>query len=580
MIRARRDSETDVNMTMDELMASSGRQGAGGIQKRSHSLMVDGDDCLCDPGVRIQTPPHEKQEAPHRHRVRERSRSPAEAAMSRKKRIKHQGTTNTLSGVMKKKLENALLEHCSTAFHLVGSLVMVSILITLATGWPRNYINFRLSINFMYLVQILVMLAKHPWQLAPKSLIAWLRHDRKWLASGLVLILLLFVGLLSASWSVAFVIPHEIVTNFSAKTSTVLGLLGLCLSISMKMFRNIYPTSLLKSLRMVAIGVFVWTLVMWGDETINCTGRIRAIMSPPDPKLSICSVYVASFISSPRLTEIVPRIREQVKGLEGAEWFVYNGTRMPRKIQPYRSDLIIKELIDKEYLSKDSFQDTPCGSGRTCLRPNTLFDQRLPNLGAAMGHIHIWERFLKDHVDKKSCVALVLEDDANLNEGFSETLAKELPTIPSNWDFISLEGAEKVCNWGVWQNEGLNLWHHMKMNQQYRYNPPFSWSGVYSGGYLVTTNGAMRLLDNLPLTSNIDTWINMLAFFGKINMYIRCPHLVYQGTESLTAEGGKKYEQSYWDVIFGTSSWVTPTTRPVAQEAAVNLMAVADKTSI
>jgi len=113
----------------------------------------------------------------------------------------------------------------------------------------------------------------------------------------------------------------------------------------------------------------------------------------------------------------------------------------------------------------------------------------------------------------------------------------------------------QACKWGVWQNEGLNLWHHIRLTSHITYSPPFSWAGVYTGGYLVTRNGAMRLLENLPVTSNIDTWVSMLGFYGSINIYLRCPELVQQGAESLTARGGPKRDKDdTWIEVKGDNS--------------------------
>jgi len=133
------------------------------------------------------------------------------------------------------------------------------------------------------------------------------------------------------------------------------------------------------------------------------------------------------------------------------------------------------------------------------------------------------QRFVKDHIDDKNCVALVLEDDAILKDDFAVTLKEELPKIPSGWDFLSLEGSKRVCEGGVWQSEGINLWHPIKASEHYAFSPPSAWSGIYTGGYLVTTKGAMRILQNLPMTSNIDTWINVLAFYNRLTLSVRCP---------------------------------------------------------
>mmetsp|Transcript_2441 Transcript_2441/g.3020 ORF Transcript_2441/g.3020 Transcript_2441/m.3020 type:complete len:256 (-) Transcript_2441:134-901(-) len=240
---------------------------------------------------------------------------------------------------------------------------------------------------------------------------------------------------------------------------------------------------------------------------------------------------------------------------------------MPRTLDKDTSDPIIIDLINKGYISSDAFEHASCGrkGKQRCLQPNIRFDKRVPNLGAAMGHIHILERFVKDHVDDRRCVALVLEDDAILKKGFAATLSTELSTIPSGWDIVSLEGSNKACTWGVWQSEGLNLWHPMKLSEHYNYMPPTSWAGVYTGGYLVTTMGAMRILNKLPLTSNIDTWINALAFYNYISLYVRCPGLVTQGSAmegmqipSLTAEAGPKYDKGVWRALLETPPGSTP----------------------
>mmetsp|Transcript_2325 Transcript_2325/g.4285 ORF Transcript_2325/g.4285 Transcript_2325/m.4285 type:complete len:552 (+) Transcript_2325:126-1781(+) len=439
------------------------------------------------------------------------------------------------------------------AFHCIGVSVCLSILLSVIIGWPRNYINVRLSIFWFYIVSLLVKIGRNPMQLAPKQMINLLPSLH--LISLLIRSALVSVAFTSAAWSVAKVVPSEALSTAQVEAYTIIGLLMISSLIAYKKHRSVQPMHLLSALKLVGLGLLLWTAALWVEDTMNISGRVMPLRNPTNQKLKICHVYVTTYEASPRMETIVPKIKERVRDL-GAEWTIFNGTRMPRELQPGRTDRIIKNLISDGYFSRSSFDRVPCGgrySRQTCLRPNRLFDGRITNLGAAMGHINIMERFVKSHIDEPDCVALVLEDDAILDESFTKMLEQELPTIPGGWDFISLEGPDKPCDWGIWQNEGLNIWHHVRMSDHYTYTPPLSWAGVYTGGYLVTTAGASRIIENLPMTSNIDTWINTLSFYGRINMYLRCPYLVKQGSgdpnmniPSLTGEGGYKWDKDRW----------------------------------
>mmetsp|Transcript_13335 Transcript_13335/g.22217 ORF Transcript_13335/g.22217 Transcript_13335/m.22217 type:complete len:478 (+) Transcript_13335:1180-2613(+) len=455
-----------------------------------------------------------------------------------------------------------------TVFHSVGAVVGCSILLTTVIGLPRNYINLRLSISWYYLLNWLILINYKARQFAPRRLIAWLSHEHKWIVPEFIRLLLTLAGFGWGTWSVTWVVPHEALSPTNTKAITTIILVLACGGVAWRRFRRINNLVLLRSLRIISVILLVWTGALWFESFFNFSGNIMWLMSPPNTNLKVCAVYVATFDESPRMADLVPAMREHVRRqLEGAEWFVYNGTKMPRTLDKDTSDPIIIDLINKGYISSDAFEHASCGrkGKQRCLQPNIRFDKRVPNLGAAMGHIHILERFVKDHVDDRRCVALVLEDDAILKKGFAATLSTELSTIPSGWDIVSLEGSNQACTWGVWQSEGLNLWHPMKLSEHYNYMPPTSWAGVYTGGYLVTTMGAMRILNKLPLTSNIDTWINALAFYNYISLYVRCPGLVTQGSAmegmqipSLTAEAGPKYDKGVWRALLETPPGSTP----------------------
>jgi len=447
------------------------------------------------------------------------------------------------------------------AFHVFGSVMVVTVLLTAATGLPRNFVNARLAFSWYYCIDALIRVSKHATHIAPDSFVAWVRKDLKWMVPASIRVLLAFAGVFSGAWAAAWCVPHEVLTTTATKLLVTVMLLTLSFVLVWRRNGHVKdPLSVLRALKTISACLLLWTAVLWVDNSLNASGIAMSYMTPADPSLKVCTVYVTTFKGSPRLDDLVPAMRDNIRGLDGAQWYVYNGTKMPKSLEKRRSDMIIRNLVEEGYLSESSLEEVPCTRGlddETCLRPDARFDQRVTNLGAAMGHIRILERFIKDHVEEPNCVALILEDDAILDEGFAATLKQEIQSMPSGWDVASLEGSNKVCHWGVWQNEGLNPWHHIKLSDHYTYTPPLSWAGAYTGGYLVTTRGAMRILNELPMTSNIDTWLNKLAFLNKITMYIRCPELMVQGSaagvvKSETARGGPKHERGSFIDVPGT----------------------------
>eukprot|EP00468_Gymnochlora_sp_CCMP2014_P003739 CAMPEP_0167756980 /NCGR_PEP_ID=MMETSP0110_2-20121227/9680_1 /TAXON_ID=629695 /ORGANISM="Gymnochlora sp., Strain CCMP2014" /LENGTH=190 /DNA_ID=CAMNT_0007643137 /DNA_START=1060 /DNA_END=1632 /DNA_ORIENTATION=+ len=172
------------------------------------------------------------------------------------------------------------------------------------------------------------------------------------------------------------------------------------------------------------------------------------------------------------------------------------------------------------------------------------------------------ENFVSNHNDIRKdgleCVALILEDDAILpHDSAARNLVNEFETLSiDRWDMINLEGTG-ICNGkGRWPSEGMNLFLPEQVSDTYLKVRFGGWSGAYAGAYAVTLQGAKKILKKIPVTSNIDTWYNSLAFWGHITQLLRCPGLIIQGStdrwkriynvESLVAREGPKNDKGVW----------------------------------
>eukprot|EP00472_Partenskyella_glossopodia_P007417 CAMPEP_0197533368 /NCGR_PEP_ID=MMETSP1318-20131121/43278_1 /TAXON_ID=552666 /ORGANISM="Partenskyella glossopodia, Strain RCC365" /LENGTH=192 /DNA_ID=CAMNT_0043090251 /DNA_START=792 /DNA_END=1370 /DNA_ORIENTATION=- len=189
-----------------------------------------------------------------------------------------------------------------------------------------------------------------------------------------------------------------------------------------------------------------------------------------------------------------------------------------------------------------------------------------------MGHIQSIEHFLGKRGTEKDCLALIFEDDAILTKNFLPVLKNELKTLNATFDMLNLEGSETTCKANVLQNEGLGLFHPIKLTEHMVHIPFGVWSGVYAGAYTVSVQGAHAVLGNLPVTSNIDTWYDSSAFYGRLQQLVRCPEgLVMQGSiskwskkfnvTSLVAREGAKYDKGGWVDNFSKNKAKTASTR-------------------
>ena len=133
--------------------------------------------------------------------------------------------------------------------------------------------------------------------------------------------------------------------------------------------------------------------------------------------------------------------------------------------------------------------------------------------GIAFSHYRIW----KEIVENKTPITLIMEDDFEFCHKFQDKIEsifeKELPT---KWDLLYLSSLPNHFGF-TWDPHSQNL------------------SKLYNGvwwlsGYVLTYEGAKKLLDNLPIIGPVDVWINYQ--FKHMEVYMTNHNLITQGDDT------------------------------------------------
>ena len=114
--------------------------------------------------------------------------------------------------------------------------------------------------------------------------------------------------------------------------------------------------------------------------------------------------------------------------------------------------------------------------------------------GVLMSHYNLWTKIAKEKEPH-----IILEDDAiGINANTQMVLKEILETLPKDYDIYLL---------GFIDLEPINITDlHSKVK-----------SFVLLHSYIITPNGAKKLLEQLPINMPIDTWLSSIS--DKINIY-------------------------------------------------------------
>ena len=136
--------------------------------------------------------------------------------------------------------------------------------------------------------------------------------------------------------------------------------------------------------------------------------------------------------------------------------------------------------------------------GKWVDKESKIIDMSDGELGVCLSHYSIWKKFLKSE-DKK---IMILEDDAiKISNDFDYRIKDIMRNVPNDWDIILL---------GFHLNKGDD---GKKINEYISKVKNF----VLMHCYILNKKGAKKLLENLPISAPLDTWISSITY--DLNVY-------------------------------------------------------------
>ena len=202
--------------------------------------------------------------------------------------------------------------------------------------------------------------------------------------------------------------------------------------------------------------------------------------------------------------------------------------------RPDRNEHIVKSLeylelfdicervdaIDGKKLTKENIADNLISSEGISDAYNN--DQRVyepltqGGIGCALSHKRVYEKIVNDKINR----CLILEDDAKFDIDFFSKLNEIEKNVPQDFDILFL---------------GYHVSYIKNDINDYYFKPERVY-GLF--GYVVSYEGAKKLLDIFPLTYQIDTEIS--NNMSKFNAYCVKPnyHVTYSDRSSITTQFG------------------------------------------
>lgn len=130
-------------------------------------------------------------------------------------------------------------------------------------------------------------------------------------------------------------------------------------------------------------------------------------------------------------------------------------------------------------------------------KDKVVIDMSSTEIAIAQSHLNLWKRI----VEQKISYALILEDDVSFHKKFadySNRVWQELPRLGQNCSRFDLLYLGYVVSYGAIESQ---------IYSQSLFKPIRNiWSTM---GYVLSFEGAQKLLDELPICGPVDLWLNL-----------------------------------------------------------------------
>ena len=197
------------------------------------------------------------------------------------------------------------------------------------------------------------------------------------------------------------------------------------------------------------------------------------------------------------------------------------------RIDAVDGNKIIPDEISKKLITQEGLSDAYDKEGEL-YAPLTI-----GGIGCALSHRNTYKKIIFNNIQK----CLILEDDAKLNADFLKILEEVEQNIPTDFDM-------------------LFLGYHVAYIEENVNNYCFIPDRVYGlFGYIVSLEGAKKLLDIFPISQQIDTVIseNMNKFKAYcLNIQF---HVIFSDRSSVTTQFGTDIQiREHFDIDFSSGS--------------------------
>jgi GR25 family glycosyltransferase involved in LPS biosynthesis len=151
-------------------------------------------------------------------------------------------------------------------------------------------------------------------------------------------------------------------------------------------------------------------------------------------------------------------------------------------------------------------------------------------MAIALSHYSIWKQI----VENKTPSTLILEDDVNFNPNLLKRISKVMTDeLPEDYDILYLS----------------YIFSNSPIINDYSENLKTVERGIWwLSGYILSYEGAKKLLNRLPIKDAVDVWINHQ--FKDMNVFIMKDWLVYQTFETISSNNWSFHNKFYRGTIY------------------------------
>lgn len=179
-------------------------------------------------------------------------------------------------------------------------------------------------------------------------------------------------------------------------------------------------------------------------------------------------------------------------------------------------------IIKTTYSINDQYVIDPDPRLLTIIKEKNLdINMSREEIAVALSHINIWKRI----IDEKLDYSLILEDDIFFEKNFAKQLNKIWLQIPNratdNFKFDVLYLSHKDVHWGA-EKEVFSDDLDRTMRGLW-----------WLSGYVLSFEGAKKLLDKLPVIEPVDLWIN--HHFRELDIFSTKSSIIFQ-REDITSD--------------------------------------------